>query len=53
MLKFLEKLKREFLFLSIIPELCIAVLFDKNKDYKGSKYAQFVMKELEKEYKNV
>ena len=53
MLKFFKKLKCEFLFLSIIPELCMAVLFNKNEDYKGSKYAQFVMKELEKEYKNV
>ena len=50
MLKFLKKLKCEFLFLSIIPELCMAVLFNKNKDYKGSKYAQFVMKQLEKEF---
>lgn len=53
MFNFLKKMKCEILFLSIIPELCMAVLFNKNEDYKGSKYAQFVMKELEKEYKNV
>jgi hypothetical protein len=52
MFNFLKKLKCEILYLSIITELCMAVLFNKNEDYKGSKYAQFVMKELEREFKD-
>lgn len=54
MFNFLKMLKCEILFISILPELFIRIMFDKNfnENSKGSKYAQFVMKQLEKECKN-
>lgn len=52
--KFLNSIKFEFLFLSILPELTLRVLFQKNFNEKSklSKYAEFVINKIDKEYFN-